>query len=238
MTTPVTDRPDGGAGPPSPVPGPASRPRGAGSGRLRQFAWASVPVWSLSLFAFAPFLRLALDRRRPRDWVVFAGYLAASLLVLVLMSVAGPADAVSATAGTLAIAVMAVAGAHAFVAFRPTPGASSSGASEQALAAARDRMHRRHQARELAGHNPVLARDLRIGRPDLPRDYDDGGLVDVNQVPGGVLVSCLGLTPAEAAAVVAARDQLGRFSGPEELTAYTELAPDRVEALCDWMMFS
>jgi hypothetical protein len=66
---------------------------------------------------------------------------------------------------------------------------------------------------------------MRIGRPDLPHDYDDGGLVDVNQVPGDVLVSCLGLTPAETAAVVAARDHLGQFSGPEELTAYTELSP-------------
>jgi DNA uptake protein ComE-like DNA-binding protein len=159
-------------------------------------------------------------------------------VVLVLMSVAGPADAVSATAGTLAIAVMAVAGAHAFVAFRPLPEASNSAASERALTAARDRMHRRHQARELAEHNPVLAHDLRIGRPDLPHDYDDGGLVDVNEVPSDVLVSCLGLTPAEAAAVVAARDQLGRFSSPEELTAYTELSPDRVGALRDWMMFS
>jgi DNA uptake protein ComE-like DNA-binding protein len=197
-----------------------------------------VPVWSLSLLAFAPFLRLALDRRRPRDWAVFAGYLAASSVVLVLMSIAGPADAVSATAGTLAIAVMAVAGAHAFIAFRPTPQASTTAASEQALAAARDRMRRRHQARELAGHNPVLARDLRIGRPDLPHDYDDGGLVDVNHVPADVLVSCLALTPAEAATVVATREQLGRFSGPDELTAYTELPPDRVEAFRDWTMFS
>jgi DNA uptake protein ComE-like DNA-binding protein len=98
-------------------------------------------------------------------------------------------------------------------------------------------MHRRQQAREFARHHPVLARDLNIGRPDVPHDYDDGGLVDVNQVPGAVLASCLGLTPAESAAVIAARDQLGRFSSPEELSAYAQLPPDRVEALRDWMMF-
>jgi hypothetical protein len=208
------------------------------SGRLRQLAWASVPVWSLSLLAFAPFLRLAVARRRARDWAVFAGYLVASIVVLTLMSIAGPADAVSATAGTLAIAVMAVAGAHTFVAFRPLPESSGSLASEQALTTARDRMHRRQQARELAMHNPVLARDLRIGRPDMPHDYDDGGLVDVNQVPGDVLASCLGLTPAESAAVVEARDQLGRFGSPEELSVYAQLPPDRVEAIRDWMIFS
>jgi DNA uptake protein ComE-like DNA-binding protein len=98
-------------------------------------------------------------------------------------------------------------------------------------------MHRRKQARELAEHNPVLARDLKIGRPDRPHDYDDGGLVDVNQVPGDVLTSCLGLKPAESAAVIAARDQLGRFSSPDELSAYAQLPPARVDELRDWMMF-
>jgi hypothetical protein len=241
MATPIADRSDGSAQPLAPLPAgrPLGPPQGsAGSGRLRQFAWASVPVLSISLLAFAPFLALALARRRARDWVVFAGYLVTSIVVLVLMSIAGPADAVSATAGTLAMVVMVVGGVHTFVAFRPTREANGSLTSEQALTAARARMHRRHQARELAEHNPVLARDLRIGRPDVPHDYDDGGLVDVNQVPGQVLASCLGLTPAESAAVIAARDQLGRFSSPEELSVYAQLPPDRVEALCDWMMFS
>ena len=241
MATPIADRSDGSAPPRAPVP--ASRPLGppqggAGSGRVRQFAWASVPVLSLSLLAFAPFLALALARRRARDWAVFAGYLVTSIVVAVLMSISGPADAVSATAGTLAMVVMVVGGVHAFIAFRPTPEANGSLTSEQALTAARARMHRRQHARELAEHNPVLARDLRIGRPDVPHEYDDGGLVDVNQVPGQVLAACLGLTPAESAAVAAARDQLGRFSSPEELSVYAQLSPDRVEELRDWMMFS
>ena len=210
---------------------------GGASARLRQLAWASVPIWSLSLLAFAPFLRLALTRRRVRDWLVFAGYLAASITVLVLMSIGGPSDAVAATAGTLTIALMSASAVHAFFAFRSVPEAAGPPASEQALTTARTRMHRRRQAREFAGHNPVLARDLKIGRPDLPHDYDDGGLVDVNQVPGDVLVSCLGLTPAESAAVIAARDQLGRFGSPEELSVYAQLPPGRVDALGDWMMF-
>lgn len=52
-------------------------------------------------------------------------------------------------------------------------------------------MHRKQQARELAERNPVLARDLNIGGPDAPHDYNDGGLADVNQVPGDVLASRL-----------------------------------------------
>jgi len=210
---------------------------GGASARLRQLAWASVPIWSLSLLAFAPFLRLALTRRRVRDWLVFAGYLAASITVLVLMSIGGPTDAVAATAGTLTIALMSAGAVHAFFAFRPVPEAAGSLASEQAVTTARARMYRRRQARELAERTPALARDLKIGRPDLPHDYDDGGLVDVNQVPGDVFVSCLGLTPAESSAVITARDQLGKFSSPEELSVYAQLPPDRVDALRDWMLF-
>ena len=197
-----------------------------------------MPIWSLSLLAFAPFLRIAFARRRAWDWVALAGHLAAVIVEVVLVSIAGPDDAVSVAAGGLVILVMGVAGVHAFVAFRPKPEvAGGLPPSELALATARARMHRRRQARELAKDNPVLARELGIGRPDVPHDYDDGGLVDVNQVPGDVLASCLGLTPAESAAVVAARDQLGRFSSPEELSVYAQLPPDRVAALRDWMLF-
>ena len=71
----------------------------------------------------------------------------------------------------------------------------------------------------------MLARELGIGRPDVPHDYDDGGLVDVNHAPGDVLASCLGLAPAESAAVSAAREQLGRFTSPEELSATQRFPP-------------
>ncbi len=208
-------------------------------GRLRQLAWASVPILSVSLLAFAPFLRLALARRRARDWAVFAGYLAAVILIVTLMSVAGSGqDAAATVAGTMVVVVGVAAAVHAFVAFRPgSEAVAGSQASELALATARARMRRRQQARELAEGNPVLARELGIGRPDVPHDYDDGGLVDVNHVPAEVLRTSLGLTAAESEAVLKVRDQLGRFSGPEELTAYTELTPDRVDALRDWMLF-
>jgi hypothetical protein len=189
------------------------------------------------MLAFAPFLRIALARRRTRDWVVFAGYLAAVIVTAVLMS-APEGDAMSTVAGTLVVAVAGVAAVHAFVAFRPgAPIAGRPRASELALATARARIRSRQQARELAVSNPALARELGIGRPDIPHAYDDGGLVDVNHVPGDVLASRLGLTAAESTSVTAVRDQLGRFSGPEELTAYTELAPSRVDALRDLMLF-
>src|SRR5215468_5090276 len=240
MTTPPVARPPGGPVPPAPVPGgqPAEQPHASGAGgRLRQLAWASVPIWSLSALASAPFLRLAVASNRTRDWAVFAGYLAVSILTIALLSVSAPGDAAEVVAGLLIIAVGLSAAVHTFVAFGPTPQAAGrSRASKRAVATARARMHRRRQARKLAERDPVLARELAIGRPDVPHDYDDGGLVDVNHVPGDVLASSLGLTAEESASVVAVRDRLGRFSGPKELTAYTELTPERVEALRDLML--
>jgi len=238
MTTPVS-RPPEGAIPSGPVPGrPEDQPRSGGMpGRIRQLAWASMPIWSFSLLAFVPFLRIALARGRTRDWAVFAGYLAST--VIVISAAASNNDAAGAVAGTMAIVVAVVAAVHAFVAFRPgSETVGGSAASELALTSARTRMRRRQQARELAASNPVLARELGVGRPDVPHDYDDGGLVDVNHVPGEVLRQSLGLTAAESAGIISVREQLGRFSGPEELTAYTELAPDRVDALRDWLLFA
>jgi hypothetical protein len=87
--------------------------------------------------------------------------------------------------------------------------------NQAAVAAAKNKLERRKEARHLVATNPALARDLKIGRPDLPREYDDGGLVDVNHVPVGVFSSGLGLTPIEARDVLAARDKLGRFVSAE-----------------------
>lgn len=76
---------------------------------------------------------------------------------------------------------------------------------------------KREEARAIARRDPAMARELRIGRPDLPRQYDDGGLVDVNSAPAEVLQQSLGLTSAESAKVVEARQELNKFEHPDDL---------------------
>jgi hypothetical protein len=213
-------------------------------GTVRQIWWASVPVWSIGFLSFVPFLVYAIMRRRGRDWAVFAGYLAATVAIFVALDASSQdSDAV----GGFIIALAGCAAVHAAVLFRPSrglpPGAAPASVSPQqrnqaAVAAARDKLERRKDARHLVATNPALARDLKIGRPDLPREYDDGGLVDVNHVPGAALASGLGLTPAEQRDVLAARDKLGRFGSADELCAYTQLSPDRVDELRDLMIFT
>jgi hypothetical protein len=225
-------------------PAPAKRSRGV----LRQVAWASVPVWSIGFLSFVPFLAFAVINQRKRDWAVFVAYLAATIALIVAIGVVKTNSGAGAAVGGLIIALAGCAAAHAAVLFRPgraveaTSGpvapASPERRNRQAVAVAKSRIERREEARHLVRSDPALARDLKIGRPDLPRDYDDGGLVDVNHVPGPVLAAQLGLAPTEVTDVLAARDRLGRFSSADELCAYTQLSPDRVDELRDLMLFT
>ena len=222
-------------------------PRQPAHGRGRQILWASVPVWSIGFLSPVPFLAYAVMTRTRRDWAVFAGYLAATVAIIIALSATKENTAPNDAVGLFIVALAGCAAAHAAVLFRPSRGVMAGAApgslstrqrNQAAVAAARDKLERRKEARHLLATNPALARDLKIGRPDLPRDYDDGDLVDVNHVPVGVFSSGLGLTPIEARDVVAARDKLGRFVSAEEVCEYTQLSPDRVDELRDLMIFT
>jgi hypothetical protein len=220
---------------------------------LRQVGWASVPIWSIGFLSFVPFLAYAVMNRRKRDWAVCGAYLAATVAMIVAIGAVNTSSGAGAAVGGFIIALAGGAAVHAAVLFRAggvlgpgragVPGARSTAPlslkerNRESVAAARSRIERRQDARRLAVANPALARELKIGRPDLPRNYDDGGLVDVNHVPGPVLTAQLGLTAAEATDVLAARDRLGRFSSADELGAYTRLSPDRVDELREEMIF-
>ena len=217
-----------------------------GGATARQVWWASVPVWSIGFLSPVPFLVYAIIHRTRRDWAVFAGYLAATVAMVVALGAAGSNDAATTGVGGFIIALAGCAAVHAAVLFRPSRGIPQLSRAElsmrqrnqAAVAAAKNKLERRKEARHRVATNPALARDLKIGRPDLPREYDDGGLVDVNHVPVGVFSSGLGLTPIEARDVLAARDKLGRFVSAEELCEYTQLSPDRVDELRDLMIFT
>jgi len=235
--------------PTRPGPGlPAPRPPGtrAGGSVLRPILWASVPIWSIGFLSFVPFLAYAVIQRRAKDWAVFAAYLAATVAMIVALAAVNSNSGASAGVGGFIVALAGCAAVHAAIVFRPSRGLSPLGTSmplsprqrnRQAVAQAQGRIERRKDARHLVTTNPSLARDLRIGRPDLPREYDDGGLVDVNHVPAAVLAAPLGLSAAEVSDVLAARDKLGRFASADELCAYTSLTPDRVDELRDFMVF-
>jgi hypothetical protein len=115
-------------------------------------AWALLPIVSLTFLAWWPFLVLALIRRRPRDWAVFAAYLAAVVAEIATFAAAGilpvgtVADDVAAILFYAIILLVAItATVHTLVAFRP--GAELPYLSD----AARARTAAKRQARAAAG---------------------------------------------------------------------------------------
>ncbi|MEU9737869.1 AfsR/SARP family transcriptional regulator [Micromonospora chersina] len=96
---------------------------------------------------------------------------------------------------------------------------------------------RREQARYLLHHYPAARVDLRIGRPDLLRTYDDGGLVDVNAVPDPVLATLPGLTVDQRRQVAVDRWLRGPYGSLEELAGRCHLPPAAAETLRDVLLF-
>jgi hypothetical protein len=100
--------------------------------RVRQLVWGLVPVLSIGLLAFAPFLWLALVRRRARDWAVFACYLAAIATAMVLTYRQGAALEIS---SEIAAGVMVIGSLHAVLAFSPVAGPTTFREAKAARAA-------------------------------------------------------------------------------------------------------
>jgi DNA uptake protein ComE-like DNA-binding protein len=201
-----------------------------------------VPLASLGFLAFVPFVHAAVRLRRPRLGLLAVVYVAFVVAVQAVMG-AAPADAQGTVAGPIAAAGMLGMLAAAVLAClqlsplrrrvyllaeRPrVPGEHPS------VAAALDARERRRKARELAERDPLLARELRIGRPDLPHEYDDGGLVDLNAAPAQAISATCGIDPGHAEGIVALREKVGGLNNVDELFVYTDLPPSCWERIRD-----
>ncbi|MFG1880803.1 BTAD domain-containing putative transcriptional regulator [Micromonospora sp. NPDC049102] len=100
-----------------------------------------------------------------------------------------------------------------------------------------ERRIRREHARYLLYHYPAARTELGLGRPDLARSFDDGGLVDVNAVPEQVLTTLPGLTPEQGRQIVVDRWLRGPYASMEELAARCLLPPSGTEPLRDLLLF-
>jgi hypothetical protein len=104
-------------------------------------------------------------------------------------------------------------------------------ADTRAISDAEARIRRRREALEIVRKNPVLATELRIGRPDLARSFDDGGLVDINHVPASVLAALPGMDAALAARIASTRAEVGGFSSVADVEVTLDLAPTALSAV-------
>jgi hypothetical protein len=218
-------------------------PRGSGQGlrRVLSFVWALVPALSFGQLAPIPIIHAAIKLRTWTLWSASALYSAATVLLwsattTVTSGSVEPAEVSDPPLWTfpLLLSLMVVPTAQALVVRRRVFETKS---QQPALAAALQARQRREEAKAIAARDVDLARELRIGRPDLPRQFDDGGLVDLNHVPAPVMVQQLGLAEAEAAQVVEARDHIGAFLSAEEVIAHTDLSPTLIDGIRERLVF-
>jgi hypothetical protein len=188
--------------------------------RFQAGGWYFVlTILSAGFLAAVPFWHAAVRLGRREVRTLALAYTAADVYLVVLMSLTPPqrADGSSGN-GTLStiggfsvlfVVVLAciqlrslrreVYGGHGVVAAHADPVVA------RALAA----RSRREETRQLLERDPALRRELGIGRPDLRRGYDDGGLIDINTAPVDVIARVCDIEPGYADAIVAGRTARG-----------------------------
>jgi hypothetical protein len=109
--------------------------------------------------------------------------------------------------------------------------------NDAARATVERRRRLRREARALAAADPAMASELRIGRPDLRGDYDDGGLIDVNSAPVPVLRRLAGVDAEIAVQIVRWREVSGLFESSEEVLVHTDLDPRHLTRFAELALF-
>jgi DNA uptake protein ComE-like DNA-binding protein len=200
--------------------------------------WAALPFLSLGFATPFTFAAALLWRRSLHLLVSTVAYAGMFALLLSMLSAADDRGNVR-FAGML-MAVLAVVGCgHAFLIRRGVfdPHGLSGVDNEAVVERVKRQRLLREKARELAASDPGLAKELRIGRPDLPRQYNDGGLVDVNHAPAGALALLPGITAELAERIERVRAETGGFVSAEELSAVAGLPPSLTGDLADYAVF-
>ena len=196
--------------------------------------WYYVITWaSLGLLAAVPFFHAASQLDRPALRKTGTKFAVASVVGMVLIG-ASPTDETGTPAGWISdvgavvlLAVMILATTQ-HVGLRrevyPRPGAPRPvDPNRDAVAGIEAARAKRAESRRLAERDPMMARELRIGRPDLRREYDDGGLVDLNAVPIETLVREFELSEQAAGSLAEVRERIGRLDNVEEVITFGDV---------------
>jgi len=201
---------------------PAGERRGGFLGWFGRGGWyIFVPVLSLGILSFVPFVHAAARTRRPLMWLTAVLYTAAVVTLFLV-----PREV---NIGGYAVGLAIIATVHSVVlrqrvwngasAVRPT----APPATDPAVAAVLAARARRDEARRIVSRDPAMARELGIGRPDLRRAYDDGGLVDLNNAPARAIAGTCGIDLVHAEAITAARANGIHFVTVDDVFSVTDI---------------
>jgi hypothetical protein len=195
---------------------------------------------TIGFCAWIPFAHAARRLHSRALWGKTVLYLAGAVALVVLMAIT-PTDATGNIPDTPAGTTISIVGVclmltviiTALAAQWPlrrrvypstAPTAPPGVGTDPAVAAVLAARARRAEARALAAQDPVMARELHIGRPDLESSYDDGGLVDLNSAPTAVIAHVCDMEPAAAQAIVEARERMGSFSNLDEVLVVSDVS--------------
>ena len=193
--------------------------------------WLLLPPLSIGVLTWAAFF-YAGTRARRRDWLVWAAvYLGVLLAAFGIDAAVGEKDWSSTLAGLVLFALAGGGLAHAVAIRRPFYATTGDYAAPQYELAER-RLAAREQGRKLARKEPAKARQLGIGRPDLPDSFH-AELVDLNSAPPTVIASVAGVAMTAAERVVAIRAGTTGFSSVEDMDLMVDLDPAELGRLRD-----
>lgn len=202
-----------------------------------------IALASAGFLASVPFFHAASRLDRPPLRKVGAAMAAAALLGFFLLSVSptdqngDPKGFFAGTAGIVMAAVMLVStllliGLRREV-YQPVLADRPATGNQLAMAHIAESRRKRTEARRLAAKDPMMARELGIGCPGSSRQYDDGGLVDLNRATPAQLTETCGLPGDVAQAVVVARTSLGRFLTVDDAIVFGQIGEEHAPTVRD-----
>jgi DNA uptake protein ComE-like DNA-binding protein len=198
----------------------------------RRSSW---PYVSLIPFGFGSWIPIyAGVKARERTWTAL-GLVWLVMIIAALALSSGHGHGNDGAVGALAIIAWIGGIATSFSirgAYEERMGSQLHGAAE----AAEQRLSDRRRAAEIAAHNPALAQEIGIGRPDRA-GADAAGLVDVNNANVTALLTLPGVDGDLATEIVEAREKVGGFSSLEDCGAALDIDGATVERLRGHVVF-
>lgn len=219
-------------------------PSGPAAGGATGRWYFVITILTGGLLAAVPFFHAASHLERPRLRQIGAAMTAGSLLGFALFS-ASPTNAAGDPTGWLsdvaAFILLGVVLAASLLLIGPRREVYQPSfipptvlnANQGAQANVERGRRARNEARELAIKDPMMARELGIGRPESRAGYDDGGLLELNFATAESLSQVCGLPRTQAEAVVASRDTLGRFLSVDDVIVFGQISEDHAPMVRD-----
>lgn len=182
-------------------------------GRLRESWWVWLPLVTFGVGTWAAFVYVG-TRARQRSWKLLGlGYLG---LIVAAVALAVSDRDPWLTLGGFAIIFAWIGGFVHALTIRSAYLRLVHSPDQALLDAAEARVRVREDALQLVRDDPVRAKALGVGRPDIDLAFD-GGLVDVNSAPAQVIARLPHVDEALAERIVTVRERVGGFSSVQDL---------------------